>query len=456
MSGLYLIPFAGVCGPEGGHQQAEPHHPQQAEGPACLRAGLLRPDPTQQVGRPHKVQHVEFSWVQKLPHRSMWFLPGLLSIQCNAEHSGPSGSHCVVWRVAHSVLMHTQQNTYTDAVFVCVHDLQTSMHSVEKPFLKPVILSGPHTGERRRLLEMLVEEFPDVFALPRQHTTRPPDLHSKHVGVDGDELQLVSEQKGSRPHSAAAGVQGSPADAAGAPAAGDHPSSSAEVTADGSLTAGGSVSAGSSSADGGGDECSSTSKTAVELLPPPRVLSKEEFEAAVSSGQLLEHHADLFTHPLAVHRHGYSMADLQGIIKADKLPLLELEAEQTELVKVTKSVDCLSIFLAPPSLEEHEQRLQLAATESNEEVAARGEVAAAELAAARAQGVFDEVLVNDDFEEGYAQLKAAISRFRPDLIPPAATDAAARAAQQSAAASTAVPLLVAGPAGGRLERADCG
>jgi guanylate kinase len=178
------------------------------------------------------------------------------------------------------------------------------------------------------------------------------------------------------------------------------------------------------------------------------VLSKEEFEAAVSSGQLLEHHADLFTHTLAVHRHGYSMADLQDIIKADKLPLLELEAEQTELVKVTKSVDCLSIFLAPPSLEDHEQRLQLAATESDEEVAARGVVATAELAAARAQGVFDEVLVNDDFEEGYAQLKAAISRFRPDLIPPAPTDAAARAAQQAAAASTAVPLLVAGPAGG--------
>lgn len=58
-----------------------------------------------------------------------------------------------------------------------------------------------------------------------------------------------------------------------------------------------------------------------------------------------------------------------------------------------------------------------------------------------------QVLVNDELEEGYKQLKAAISRFRPDLIPPAAHEAAAKAAQ-AAAALTPVPLLVAGPAGG--------
>lgn len=315
--------------------------------------------------------------------------------------------------------------------------------SVEKPFLKPVILAGPHTGERRRLLEMLVEEFPDVFALPRQYTTRPPDLHSMHVGVDGDELQLVAEQKGSRPHSAAAGPEGGAAGQADATAAAsaDHCTGTS-----GSQAA---TSGGSGGGDGScsGDDGGGASKPAAVLLPPPRVLSKEAFEAAVASGQLLEHHADLFTHPLAAHRHGHSLADLQDIIRAGKLPLLELEAEQTELVKVTKAVDCLSIFLAPPSMEEHAQRLQQAATETEDEVAARGAVAAAELAAVRAKGVFDDVLVNDDLEEGYAQLLAAISKFRPDLIPSAAHDAAARAAQQ-AAASTAVPLLIAGPAGG--------
>lgn len=270
---------------------------------------------------------------------------------------------------------------------------------------------------------MLVEEFPDVFDLPRQYTTRPPDLHSRHVGADGDELQLVVEKAGS-----SAGGAGTDTQQAGAAG----PARSA--------------SKGGSSRGAGGSSGSDDSSKAAALGPEPRVLTKEEFDAAVASGQLLEHHTDLFTHPLAAHRHGHSMEDLQAIIKAGKLPLLELEAEQTEVMKLTKSVDCLSVFLAPPSLEEHQQRLEQAVTESDEEIAERGAVAAAELAAVRSKGVFDKVLINDDLEEGYKQLKAAISKFRPDLIPPTADDDAAKAAQQ-AAANTPVPLLVAGPTG---------
>jgi guanylate kinase len=278
---------------------------------------------------------------------------------------------------------------------------------------------------------MLVEEFPDVFDLPRQHTTRPPDLHSRHMGMDGDELQLVAEQPGSA-GSSSGGAGTSVGQAAAARPAGPDP---------GLLSK-------SSSGAGAGENSSSKG---VVLGPPPRVVSEEEFDAAVVSGQLLEHHQDLFTHPLAVHRHGHSLDDLQAIIKAGKLPLLELEAEQTELLKVTKSVDCLSIFLAPPSLTEHQQRLEQAVTETVEEVADRGAVAAAELAAVKSQSVFDQVLVNDELEEGYQQLKAAISKFRPDIIPPATDESAARAAQQ-AAANTPVPLLVAGPAGNHTYR----
>jgi hypothetical protein len=226
---------------------------------------------------------------------------------------------------------------------------------------------------------MLVEEFPNVFAFPRQYTTRPPDVHSSHVGADGEELQLVAEQAG-RPGSARRSTN-----APGAPGADD--AASGNAPAHRQEPPGGSGAAGTNS---GSSSSSSSSKLDV-LGPPPRVLSKEEFEAAVASGQLLEHHTDLFTHPLAMHRHGHSMEDIQAIIKEGKLPLLELEAEQTEQIKVTRAIDCLSIFMAPPSLEEHEQRLKLWVTESDDEVADRGTVAAAELAAVQSQKTFDQV-----------------------------------------------------------------
>lgn len=45
-------------------------------------------------------------------------------------------------------------------------------NSVEKPFLKPVLICGPTTGEKEILIQRLLSEFPDVFGLPRCHTTK--------------------------------------------------------------------------------------------------------------------------------------------------------------------------------------------------------------------------------------------------------------------------------------------
>lgn len=148
------------------------------------------------------------------------------------------------------------------------------LSSVEKPFLKPVILAGPNVGERRKLLEMLAEEFPDVFAFPRQHTTRPTHEHLHHVGVDGDELQLLTGNND-----------------ATAPA----PTTLAEQE---------------------GNEWDAAVDSNPVLGPAPVVLSKEEFDAAAGSGKFLEAHADMFKHPLVVHKHGHSMEHVKEVIKS--------------------------------------------------------------------------------------------------------------------------------------------
>eukprot|EP00882_Tetradesmus_deserticola_P025786 GHRQ01028352.1.p1 GENE.GHRQ01028352.1~~GHRQ01028352.1.p1 ORF type:complete len:220 (+),score=94.86 GHRQ01028352.1:141-800(+) len=139
-------------------------------------------------------------------------------------------------------------------------------------------------------------------------------------------------------------------------------------------------------------------------------------------------------------------------MQAGKLPLLELEAEGAEAIKLGKGVDCLTLFLAPPSIELHQQRLTSCATETDEEIAERQALAAAELKAVQSNGVFDEVVTNDDVEQGFKNLKAAISRFRPDLIPPPDDDAAAQAARKAAASNQPVPLVVLGPAGAGREQ----
>lgn len=55
-------------------------------------------------------------------------------------------------------------------------------NSVEKPFLKPVLICGPTTGEKEVLIQRLLGEFPDVFGLPRCHTTKNKEtLQTQHT-----------------------------------------------------------------------------------------------------------------------------------------------------------------------------------------------------------------------------------------------------------------------------------
>jgi hypothetical protein len=158
---------------------------------------------------------------------------------------------------------------------------------------------------------MLVAEFPDVFAWPRMHTTHPPNEHTRHMGADGDELQVVTDKPGCTPR---LGPEQQPCSdsltadvAAGSAADGQAGSGAASSGANG--VAGGAAGSGSSSS-------SESSQRSSVLEPEPVVMGKEEFEAAASAGGFLEAHADLFKHKLATHRHAYSMEHVREVIKS--------------------------------------------------------------------------------------------------------------------------------------------
>jgi hypothetical protein len=191
--------------------------------------------------------------------------------------------------------------------------------SVEKPFLKPVVLAGPNTGERRKLLEMLVAEFPDVFAWPRMHTTLPPNEQARHMGADGDELQLVTDKPGCTPRLGAKGQHGFGDAAEGSEALRDTAASAADAATAAAESGGaaGSASCQKGAADGGctGSSSSNGDRSSV-LEPEPVVMGREEFEAAAAAGGFLEAHADLVKHKLATHRHAYSMEHVREVIKS--------------------------------------------------------------------------------------------------------------------------------------------
>lgn len=50
--------------------------------------------------------------------------------------------------------------------YILEYSDQFVANHVQAPLLKPIIVTGPESGERMALLQELVDEFPDVFAFP--------------------------------------------------------------------------------------------------------------------------------------------------------------------------------------------------------------------------------------------------------------------------------------------------
>ena len=78
-------------------------------------------------------------------------------------------------------------------------------------------------------------------------------------------------------------------------------------------------------------------------------------------------------------------------------------------------LDCKSIFITPPSLEELENRLKSRGTETPDKLKIRLENAVGEIAFGHAPGNFDKVIVNDDIEEAFFRLVHLLQGWYPDL-----------------------------------------
>lgn len=61
---------------------------------------------------------------------------------------------------------------------------------------------------------------------------------------------------------------------------------------------------------------------------------------------------------------------MQEVIRSGKLPLLELEGEGVEMMKA-QGIDCLKLFLKPPSSDVFQERLHDWLKESDKDIAAR-------------------------------------------------------------------------------------
>jgi len=130
-------------------------------------------------------------------------------------------------------------------------------------------------------------------------------------------------------------------------------------------------------------------------------VEKAAMEADIAEGKFLEHahvHENIY---------GTSLAAVEAVATKGQVCVLDIDGQGAEIVKKS-TLDALFVFIAPPSMEELEKRLRGRGTEKEESIQKRLANAAGEMAKTEVDGFFHAVIVNDDLEKAYGELKTVV------------------------------------------------
>lgn len=131
-------------------------------------------------------------------------------------------------------------------------------------------------------------------------------------------------------------------------------------------------------------------------------LSEEQFQSRIQKNELLEYAS------YCDHYYGTPREKIEAAREAGRDVFLEIEVQGAMQIRKT-CPDAVLLFLAPPSVEELERRLNGRGTEDAETVASRLQKAKQELAQAH---LYDYIIVNDVLEDALSEMKAVICAER--------------------------------------------
>lgn len=124
---------------------------------------------------------------------------------------------------------------------------------------------------------------------------------------------------------------------------------------------------------------------------------REVMEKDIREGKFLESalvHGNLY---------GTSVESVEAVTDTGKRCILDIDVQGARSVRAC-TIEAIFIFIRPPSFEELEKRLRDRGTETEEQIQKRLRNAKKEIEEGK-EGLFDHVLVNDDLESCYTNLK---------------------------------------------------
>ncbi|KAJ5160628.1 Guanylate kinase [Penicillium canariense] len=127
-------------------------------------------------------------------------------------------------------------------------------------------------------------------------------------------------------------------------------------------------------------------------------VTKEAFLDLVAQNGFIEHAQ------FGGNYYGTSKQAVKDVAEKERICVLDIEMEGVKQVK-NSDLNARFLFLAPPSVEELERRLRGRGTETEESLRKRLDQAVNELEYAKQPGAHDKIVVNDDLEKAYAEVR---------------------------------------------------
>lgn len=126
-------------------------------------------------------------------------------------------------------------------------------------------------------------------------------------------------------------------------------------------------------------------------------------QAAIANNEFVEHAE------FSGNIYGTSKKAIQDTTSSGRICLLDIDMQGVKSIKQT-DIKCRYVFVKPPGLVELEQRLKGRNTETEESLRKRLNTAKAELEYAEQPGVYDCVIVNDNLDTAYEELKTFLNK----------------------------------------------
>ncbi|XP_005006993.1 guanylate kinase isoform X3 [Cavia porcellus] len=131
-------------------------------------------------------------------------------------------------------------------------------------------------------------------------------------------------------------------------------------------------------------------------------VTREVMQRDIAAGDFIEHAE------FSGNLYGTSKAAVQAVQAMNRICVLDVDLQGVRNIKKT-DLRPIYISVQPPSLAVLEQRLRQRNTETEESLAKRLAIARADMDSSKEPGLFDLVIINDNLDEAYAQLKLALS-----------------------------------------------